>query len=661
MMFSWRSGATSAACLLALLVRVAHVAHAGSVEMVDATQQFVKSTESTFDHMVVLEVFGAEETTLHWNDVIAGETITMRLVHTSVDAQTKAGWLGLAISPGGSGSSLDVGSDAMIGLISTKKVLKYNIKTQSEVTPHDDQTLIASNTQITQHAHDDGRHTTVLTFEKKLNDEPDDVPIQAKAKNTFLWAIGDASGVLGMHTERGGVEINFETVANLASKGKEGAGGTSTDDDRVISDGEDIVDIDDTLPVLNPTCPSIEDGYDSMVKLSSGLSLHWSFVNGNKSVTMKAIYDGAGWVAIGVTPNGDMIGAEAVIGLPDEGTVQKYELNDKSTSSITPLEKGQDTLKGTSITQANGKTILKFEKILKESGELEIKAKGETLFMFAVGNTNALSFHKHRGAVRLDLSKCGEDKKKSDTTNLDGLYKQKKMWAAHGFCATVAWAILTPLAISTAWFRTLVPSSWIYIHVFSQVMSFSFTVIAVILAVTAMSLADNPRHFSYSHHWMGLLILILASFQVIGGFLRPSVDRRDPYDPEPEPRKNWYELPTSPRELWHLTHRGLGITLLVAGLWQLNNGLALFMENFRTKDSRSFLYVYIGLFACSLVSLKMWILYDEYKATRGIEAVSLTMTQQSNANQRRGTGTSSTLNMNHSDMQGLVPVQFGNM
>ena len=126
-----------------------------------------------------------------------------------------------------------------------------------------------------------------------------------------------------------------------------------------------------------------------------------------------------------------------------------------------------------------------------------------------------------------DLVSCSNSKESGSGSGMTHL----GAFAAHGTIATLAWGIASPFAITVAWFRTLVPSSWIYIHVFSNVLSFFFTLIAVIVAISAMSIqpAGAGGHFSDPHHWVGLVLLVAVTFQVMNGFLRPPVEKKDPY------------------------------------------------------------------------------------------------------------------------------------
>eukprot|EP00956_Cyclotella_meneghiniana_P009072 scaffold12431_cov94-Cyclotella_meneghiniana.AAC.6 len=107
------------------------------------------------------------------------------------------------------------------------------------------------------------------------------------------------------------------------------------------------------------------------------------------------------WVGFGISPTGMMIGAEAVIGLPDDGTVLKYELTGKSTSLVVPMSDDKQTLTDTSITQEGGMTVLSFTKILDED-QYEIVV-GPNTFIFALGTSNSLGYHADRGVFSVDL------------------------------------------------------------------------------------------------------------------------------------------------------------------------------------------------------------------------------------------------------------------
>jgi hypothetical protein len=107
------------------------------------------------------------------------------------------------------------------------------------------------------------------------------------------------------------------------------------------------------------------------------------------------------WVAVGINPSGEMVGADAIIGLPGDGTVKKYLLEGKSVDAIVEMEGSAQTLMDTSITQENGMTIMSFTKYLEED-QYSI-SEGANTFIYAVGSSNELNYHAERGSFTLEL------------------------------------------------------------------------------------------------------------------------------------------------------------------------------------------------------------------------------------------------------------------
>jgi hypothetical protein len=369
-----------------------------------------------------------------------------------------------------------------------------------------------------------------------------------------------------------------------------------------------------TSPVVSATCKSdLDSDLDAMVQLTPKISFHWKVNQDVEPPTMTGLlhYDGEGWMGFGLSENGRMIGSTAVIGYPDSGMVSKFGLQDKQVSAIVPLSNAQ-TLTDTSIIQEGGTTQLRFTKLLdEENDEPVILPAALNTFIFAAGSSNALGYHEHRGSFRVNLETC-----QSESTT----WKHMGLFATHGVMAVLAWGIATPFAMTVAWFRALVPSSWIYIHVFANVMSLVFTFIAVILALSGVAMEDSASHFDHPHHWIGLFLFIIMIFQVTNGFTRPPVERKDAYDPNQyEHDDRIIKLPETPRQRWHLTHQVSGIVMLIMGLYQISSGLHLFAENFNSTSAAPWFWLYVGLFALLLLSLKAWLVLEEHKARRTME------------------------------------------
>jgi len=106
-----------------------------------------------------------------------------------------------------------------------------------------------------------------------------------------------------------------------------------------------------------------------------------------------------GWIGLGFSPSGSMANSQAVIGIPDEDTVQKYDL---ATGRATPMTDDRQTLRDTSIEIVDGKTTMSFTKLLVEDGEVTTEEEGDNTFLFAWGGSS-LGYHMSRKAFTIDL------------------------------------------------------------------------------------------------------------------------------------------------------------------------------------------------------------------------------------------------------------------
>lgn len=628
-----------------LLAISAPFAVTAQMTIVDATKNFVKSTESTFDHEISLK---KAELSFHWNDV-EGNTVMGRLIHTAPSIAEAPSWLAIGFYATENKANITVntpfmiGSDAVIGIVEPGSVKKYSldgkvVAVKDGVHPTERQTLVFSS--IVRHDSDDGTVTTVLSFEKLLEESnTNEVRLLQSGVNVFLWAVGPPGAkALSKHTSKGVFTLDLMAVQKQA--GSSNSDGSTTGD--VTTDGNDSTGdrSKNIASVVDAQCNSnVEPGF-LMLELMPGISFHWKVDDSTFSGVFQ--YEGEGWLGWGFSKDGSMIGSSAIIGLPEENTVNVRKLNDKSVNGISVSP--EQNLIESSITQEKGITQLRFKKALDTS---PIIHNGENTFIFAIGESNKFGYHQHRNTVRVkDLVSCSnsnEDGSGSGMTHLGA-------FAAHGTIATLAWGIASPFAITVAWFRTLVPSSWIYIHVFSNVLSFFFTLIAVIVAISAMSIqpAGAGGHFSDPHHWVGLVLLVAVTFQVMNGFLRPPVEKKDPYAASHYDMDNSsMKCPRSPREVWYFSHRTTGIAMLAMGIYQIQSGLNLFAADFNVTSITPIFWGYVGLFAFCLITLKFWIMFEEFKARRGMEAM--------HVDHRSAGGSSGGLS--HTDSE-LVPVQF---
>eukprot|EP00578_Thalassiosira_sp_NH16_P006910 CAMPEP_0181118094 /NCGR_PEP_ID=MMETSP1071-20121207/22887_1 /TAXON_ID=35127 /ORGANISM="Thalassiosira sp., Strain NH16" /LENGTH=273 /DNA_ID=CAMNT_0023202555 /DNA_START=146 /DNA_END=967 /DNA_ORIENTATION=+ len=160
-----------------------------------------------------------------------------------------------------------------------------------------------------------------------------------------------------------------------------------------------------------PSCPST---LDASHKVNDMITMYYAIVPSdpadadNGLLCARMEYEGDQWVGLGISADGKMVPSRAIIGLPDDNSVRKYALNGMSPDLVVPAEEDRQTLMDTSIVQSDGMTTMSFARMLVEEDEIEIKASGENIFIYARGSANSpLAYHgggdEHRGVFRVDF------------------------------------------------------------------------------------------------------------------------------------------------------------------------------------------------------------------------------------------------------------------
>mmetsp|Transcript_28988 Transcript_28988/g.44778 ORF Transcript_28988/g.44778 Transcript_28988/m.44778 type:complete len:483 (+) Transcript_28988:73-1521(+) len=196
----------------------------------------------------------------------------------------------------------------------------------------------------------------------------------------------------------------------------------------------------------------------------------------------------------------------------------------------------------------------------------------------------------------------------------------QKKWVAHGAIGVTIFGLLVPSAISSAFFRDLIPGYWIYIHVILNVTTFAMTFFTVGIAFATMNgMGDaSEGHMKEVHHIVGLLLLLLVSFQTANGFLRPPrefiTDDLTDHTPGAIHRSQTKSLTT--RTLWYLSHAGCGLLIFALGTYQVHSGMGLFSKRFGTTDWGSVYLGYIFLVITVVIGGKSWVKLRERKSKR---------------------------------------------
>jgi len=152
--------------------------------------------------------------------------------------------------------------------------------------------------------------------------------------------------------------------------------------------------------VAAKSCPEELPGQVQLT--GSDLIFHYGILRDEGVLCGKLESKSKAWVAFGAHSEGkkQMVGAHAVIALPNEKTVQQYMLNSKSNSGINLLSEGAQTLAEASVTQEGGGTVARFKQPLDFNG---LKLTSKNVYMLAMGTSNQLGYHKNRGFVTLDF------------------------------------------------------------------------------------------------------------------------------------------------------------------------------------------------------------------------------------------------------------------
>ena len=106
------------------------------------------------------------------------------------------------------------------------------------------------------------------------------------------------------------------------------------------------------------------------------------------------------------------------------------------------MPESAQTLVDASVVVDDGQTIMKFTKVMKEVGEIEITSR-ENIFLWAYGSSDVLGYHLGRSLFDLDLSSGFMEEVK--VPNMSA-------WLAHGILAFFVWGVLVPLAVNSSLF-----------------------------------------------------------------------------------------------------------------------------------------------------------------------------------------------------------------
>jgi len=402
---------------------------------------------------------------------------------------------------------------------------------------------------------------------------------------------------------------------------------------------------------LQPTTGTVDcTQYQRSLQLNEQLQMQYvvyenEYDNNELYLNAQLILEGQAWIGFGINRPGSvlMVPGESIIGIPtpesiltrnnNDNTlpnrnVRKYSLGDYNQQGVQPFPQIQQTLNNTWVEQNDTVTIMRFNKKLMEENELMIHASmGEeetrvNNFMWAYGFGNTLGFHAQFGAFALVLRVCSPDDSllqddDGGFVELDVGESYQNLWAVHGLLATLAWGVLSPLAIGSAMLRRYFTCSndaglWYKCHYNLNLMTMILTMISFGIAVVAHQggtpEGEDPKHFVFvAHATVGLIIMIAVSVQVINGLSRPHATKKG-------------EMKKPIRSLWEYGHRILGVVLVGVCWYQIQDGMTIYSTNFNQTDYTTTFYCITGslsgsiffLFMCSNKPRQMTAADDEH-------------------------------------------------
>jgi len=408
------------------------------------------------------------------------------------------------------------------------------------------------------------------------------------------------------------------------------------------------------VPYLNDVvCTSEFEATDYHVELSPGLFFHWRHENSVFNGVLH-LQNKEAWLGIGFSKeDGLMEGSRVLVGnpaLPEAASVKLFHVNNRTLDGLQNL--GQNIhFSGKLIRNVKG-TFLHFH--TKQYHKLAFGGKTNQFhnLIWAVGKDTTVGMHQQKGSFKLFTQGCpvpaalpssssssgsGASGTKSASSSSSPppsssyYHDHKAAFAAHGFFAILTFAVVIPLAVTSALFREVIPKQWIYVHVISNTLGAFFATISVACGVGGVIVrgydaasmdATISSHMTNSHHWVGMVLFLVVIFQVFSGFRRPPVEvRSDPtqqlYGIDVPDAKDTccFCLPSleTARDKWRAMHITTALIVIGMAFFQLQSGLKLFTTEYggNTKAALtvlwvwvSFLVVFLSFYKCILKSRK---------------------------------------------------------
>ncbi|XP_026113970.1 DBH-like monooxygenase protein 2 homolog [Carassius auratus] len=133
--------------------------------------------------------------------------------------------------------------------------------------------------------------------------------------------------------------------------------------------------------------------------------LKWGFDEIQGTILFELTVDTSGWVGFGFSPKGGMTGADIVIG--GVGPGGRYFTDRHAGGNSMPVIDQQQNYKLLSLTESNGKTVMKFQRSISSCDQHDLPITNLPMkLIYAYGQTDDITYHStQRGTKELNLLK----------------------------------------------------------------------------------------------------------------------------------------------------------------------------------------------------------------------------------------------------------------
>ncbi|RWR71945.1 cytochrome b561 and DOMON domain-containing-like protein [Cinnamomum micranthum f. kanehirae] len=308
-------------------------------------------------------------------------------------------------------------------------------------------------------------------------------------------------------------------------------------------------------------CHSVWTARDFILRYKQSGPNLWSFV--------LSAPDPSSYIAIGFSPNGQMVGSSAIVGWISQngtGVVKQYSLTGKSERLVIPDQGSLQLVDGsTTIVPQSSRLYMAFQLNTSRPQSRVIYSIGPSNVVPSANNI--LSQHQDKISTQINYA-TGQSSSQVPYTTLR---------RTHGILNMVGWGILMPIGSSVARFCKHWDPAWFYSHVSIQGLGFGMGIAAVILG---FRLENKISAKVSTHKALGILILSMGCLQVLAFLLRPDKDSKA-------------------RKYWTWYHQFVGRALIMVAIGNIFYGISL------GKEGHSW---YIGYG----VVLGVWVLVASY-------------------------------------------------